>query len=174
MFLNILEKGVKSRDLLLPHPALALMVTYMPVDMHTELPMFCFHRGNLKDKFYSALCPFLALTSVLPVSVGRKVQACGSLCSSFGSNDHAGVHVSPNKWNPSIHPQETQCYHHTEKGSHWGSSREIKPRTYGDIQSHILGSLTFPQIPLKSSFFFSSSKNTYSVPGTVEGARIIM
>ena len=59
----------------------------------------------------STLCPSLALTSVPPVSDGRKVQVGGGLGSasgSFGPNDPAGGQAGPNSWGPFIHPQGTE------------------------------------------------------------------
>ena len=104
---------------------------HMPIGVCVHsCPCFLSLVGMSKQAF-SALCPCLALVSVLPVSLGRGVQAGGGLCFSFGSDDVAGGHARPNKWNPCIHPPETKRSHHSEKGTIIGSLR-----TGGPLHKH--------------------------------------
>lgn len=96
---------------------------HMPIGICVHsYPCFVSVVGMAKRAF-SALCPGLALVSVLPVSLGRGVQVGGGLCFSFGSDDVAGGHARPNKWNPCIHPPETKLSHHAEKATIIGSLR---------------------------------------------------
>ena len=105
------------------------MVT-CPLVFASSYPCFVSVVGMAKQAF-SALCPGLALVSVLPVSLGRGVQVGGGLCFSFGSDDVAGGHARPNKWNPCIHPPETKRSHHAEKATIIGSLR-----TGGPLHKH--------------------------------------
>lgn len=96
----------------------------------------------------------LAQASVPPVSLGRGVQIGSGLFPLFGSDDPAEVQARSNKRNPCLRPPETRHSRHTRKGTVMGPLRTgSQLHKHREAQSHIVGSLTFPQIPPNNSFF---------------------